>query len=287
MKENIYSLRPLVSIITPNFNGMRFIPRVIECVLLQGYPVEHIIVDDCSTDGSWEFLQKLLEDYPWLKCIRLEENSGPIVARNRAIDSAKGRFLAFLDVDDFWLPHKLQTQIEFMLSNKCSLSFSDYRFVSEDGKLIGRRIQGFREIGWNLHHMTRYLGCLTIVLDRDRNPEFRFPNVSAAIRAEDFLAWSQWIQRFGPALRCPFDLARYSIVDHSRSSDKVKASSSVWHVYRDIENNPLFKAFFYFFAYASGVFWKRYWYRPFMKRAEVDQDCEWSLLSETEAKRVV
>lgn len=279
------SKRPLVSIITPNFNGERFIRRVVESVRQQNYHAEHIIVDDCSTDRSWELLEILSREYTWLNPVRLEKNSGPVVARNRAIEIAQGRFLAFLDVDDFWLPHKLQTQIDFMLKSDCGLSFSDYRFVTEDGVKIGRRLQGFNRIGWHLHHMTRYLGCLTMVLDRTRNPDFKFPNVSAAVRAEDFLAWSQWIQQFGSVLRCPHDLARYAVVENSRSSSKIKASSSVWQVYREIENIPLFPAFFYFLAYAASVFCKRYWNRPFMKRTDVDQDYEWSLLSETEGRR--
>jgi teichuronic acid biosynthesis glycosyltransferase TuaG len=277
-------LRPLVSIITPNFNGERFIRRCIQSASLQHLSIEHIIVDDCSTDGSWALLQELSLEYPWLKPVRLEQNAGPVVARNRALELAQGRFLAFLDVDDFWLPHKLQKQIDFMLSNGCVLSFSDYRFVSEDGRSIGRRLQGFDQINWHLHHMTRYLGCLTIILDRDKYPDFRIPEIRPATRAEDFLAWSQCIQRFGPALRCPHDLARYAVVPNSRSAAK-KGSISVWRLYRHLERIPLHLAAFYFFAYAAGVFWKRYWNRPFMKRAEVDQDFEWSLLPETEARR--
>jgi len=279
------SAQPLVSIITPNFNGARFIRRLVESVRQQNYPLEHIIVDDGSTDCSWALLKKLARQYSWLKAVRLEINSGPSVARNRAIELAQGRFLAFLDTDDFWLPNKLKIQIEFMLNNECALSFTDYRFISEDGKIIGRRIQGFDQIGWRLHHMTRYLGCLTIVLDREKYPEFKFPNVSASIRAEDFLAWSLLIQRFGMALRCPYDLARYTIVDNSRSSSKIKASSSVWEVYRDIENITIVSAIFYFVSYASCVLWKRYWNRPFIKRAKVDKDYKWSLLPEVEAKR--
>lgn len=279
-----FSARPLVSIITPNFNGERFIHRVVECVRRQNYPVEHIIVDDCSSDGSWALLEKMSHDYPWLKPVRLEQNSGPVVARNRAIELAQGRFLAFLDVDDFWLPHKLQTQVDFMLNKNCVLSFSDYRFVSEDGRKIGRRLQGLGQIGWHLHHMTRYLGCLTIVLDRDKYPDFRIREICPATRAEDFLAWSQCIQRFGPALRCSHDLARYAVVPNSRSAAK-KGSISVWRLYRHLERIPMHLAVFYFFAYATGVFWKRYWNRPFMERTEVDQDCEWSLLPETETRR--
>ena len=143
---------PKISVITPTHNGAQYLRQALDSVLGQSFQdFEHIIVDDCSTDGSWDLLQKLGGDYPWLKPVRLEQNAGPIVARNRAIEMAQGRFLAFLDVDDFWLPHKLKKQIEFMLSNGCALSFSDYRFVSEDGKRIGRRLQGFNKIGWNLY----------------------------------------------------------------------------------------------------------------------------------------
>jgi teichuronic acid biosynthesis glycosyltransferase TuaG len=282
--HDLSSSRPLVSIITANFNGERFIRRVVESVCQQNYPVEHIIVDDCSTDGSWALLRKLSQNYPWLKSIRLEKNAGPVGARNRAIELAQGRFLAFLDVDDFWLPQKLQTQVEFMLSRSCVLSFSDYRFVSEDGKLIGRRLKGFEQIGWHLHHMTRYLGCLTIMLDRADYPEFRIPDIHPATRAEDFLAWSKCIKRFGPALRCPHDLARYAVVPNSRSAAK-KGSISVWHLYRHLEHIPLHLAAFYFSAYAVGVFWKRNWNRPFMKRSEVDQGYSWSLVHVAAAKR--
>jgi hypothetical protein len=171
-----------------------------------------------------------------------------------------------------------------MQKKDCILSFSDYRFVSENGRFIGRQLRGFNQIGWHLHHMTRYLGCLTIVLDREKNSDFRIPKIQPATRAEDFLAWSQCIQRFGPALRCPHDLARYAVVPNSRSAAK-KGSISVWRLYRYLEKIPLHWTIFYFFTYATGVFWKRYWNQPFMNRADVDQDFEWSLLPGSETAR--
>lgn len=276
----IPDIRPVVSVITPNYNGERFIRRIVESVSLQNFSLEHIIVDDCSTDGSWELLEKLSKNYSWLRVVRLEKNAGPVVARNLAINLAEGRFLAFLDVDDLWLPNKLQTQVEFMLSKDCALSFSDYRFISEDGRKIGRRLKGYDHIGWHLHHATRYLGCLTIVLDRQKYPDFKFQNISPAFRAEDFLAWSDCIQRHGAALRCPYDLARYSIVNYSRSSDKKQAAASVWKLYRKVESIPIIYALFYFIFYVLTALWKNYRYRPFMKRAEVDRQHEWSLLSD-------
>jgi teichuronic acid biosynthesis glycosyltransferase TuaG len=269
---------PLVSVITPNFNCYRFLPRLIECVRRQNFPLEHIVVDDCSTDGGWELLLELSRLHSWLKPVRLDKNSGPVVARNKAIELARGQFLAFLDVDDLWLSQKLNTQVQFMMENGCALSFTDYRFASEDGFKIGHRLRGFSQIGWRLHHMTRYLGCLTVIVDRNRVPDFFFPDLQTAKRAEDFLAWSQCINEHGPALRCPHDLARYSIVQNSRSSVTRSSVLSVWRLYRDVEGIALIPAGIYFLVFAFGVVWKRLRYRPFLDRGVVDADYEWSLL---------
>lgn len=267
-----------VSVITPNFNGERFLRRVIESVRLQNYPLEHIIVDDCSTDNSWDLLIQLAADYSWLKPVRLDKNSGPVEARNKAIEIAQGRFIAFLDVDDFWLSHKLSTHVNFMIEKNCAFSFSDYRFVSEDGKKIGRRLKGFDRVGWHLHHMTRYLGCLTIIIDISKIPNFRFKNISPAYRAEDFLAWSYCISTAGPALRCPHDLSRYSVVKNSRSSNAIKSSISVWKLYRYIERISFTSSALYFFIYSSVVIWKRYWFRPYIDRFIIDLEDDWSIL---------
>lgn len=270
---------PLVSVITPNFNGERFIPRLLESVRRQDLVLEHIIVDDRSTDGSWELLKALKSDYPWLRIHRLAQNSGPIIARNQAISMARGRYLAFLDIDDLWLPHKLTTQINFMRSEKCPWSFSDYRFMSEDGRWIGRCLKGPKSVGWKTHHSTRYLGCLTIILDRVYMPDFRVPDIAPGVRAEDFLAWSQCIRKAGPAARCPHDLARYSVVTNSRSSKKFKAIKSVWSVYREIEKIPFITALIYFSIYAVGGVWKQFWYQPRMLREKVDRGFAWSIIA--------
>ncbi|MEQ9107796.1 MAG: glycosyltransferase family 2 protein [Limnobacter sp.] len=270
---------PTVSVITPNYNGGSFIQRVVESVQQQHFSLEHIVVDDCSTDNSWAILQELGCAYPWLKAVRLDKNSGPVVARNKAIEMASGRFLALLDVDDFWLPNKLKTQVRFMQDNDCGLSFSDYRFVSEDGRKIGRRLEGFHKVGWHLHHMTRYLGCLTMVVDRNHFPDFKFPNVASYYKAEDFIAWSRCMSVSGrPALRCPHDLARYSVVNNSRSSDYKSAALSVWKLYRDIEKIGLLLSSVYFFSYSVNAAWKRLRCKPILDRSTIDEDYSWSLL---------
>jgi teichuronic acid biosynthesis glycosyltransferase TuaG len=262
---------PVVSIITPVFNAARFLPRLFESVKSQhGVAFEHILVNDCSTDNSLEILESYAGANPFVSIISMELNKGPVVARNLAIRSARGRYLAFLDADDYWLPNKLFVQTQFMEQSGAALSFSDYRCISEDGAYIGRRIQGPSSVGWSLHHMTRYLGCLTIMINRNRCPDFEFPDISPSIRAEDFLAWARVIAREGPALRCKHDLARYSVVRFSRSSGSIRAARSVWLLYRLVEGLSFFRASIYFGIYAVFTSIKRAWFKPRWNASQVD-----------------
>jgi len=264
---------PLVSVITPAFNASRFLPRLIKCVQEQvGVDYEHIVIDDCSSDDTLVVLKALSLNDHRINIIQLNSNRGVVEARNAGISQAKGRFLAFLDADDIWMPGKLKIQSQFMLDKGIALSFSDYRFISEDGDKVGLLLKGFNRIGWSLHHTTRYLGCLTIMLDRERCTDFTFGDVSPEYRAEDFLAWSKIIKEVGPAVRCPFDLARYAVVINSRSRSGSRAAKSVWRLYRDVEKIPILTSFVYFFLYITFSTVKRIYCRPFLARGVIDDN---------------
>jgi teichuronic acid biosynthesis glycosyltransferase TuaG len=215
---------------------------------------------------------ELSKKYCWIKPIRLQKNSGPVVARNIAISNARGKYLSFIDVDDYWLPEKLSIHIGFMEKNYAAISFSDCRYISEDGKLIGRRFSGVNKVGIHMHFMTRYIGCLTVIVNRHICEDFYFPDIHPSVRAEDFLAWLQVIRAHGPAIRCPHDLARYSVVMNSRSSDPIQASLSVWKLYRYSLNLPIISAGVYFGFYAIFVIYKRFYFKPRFKSLEVDSN---------------
>ena len=254
---------PLISIVTPVFNAARFLPRMIRSVQNQTEKnYEHIVVDDCSTDGGLAIIEAFAAQDQRIKIVKLPRNQGVIAARNAAIGLARGRYLAFLDADDLWLPEKLEIQSRHMMLNNIVLSYTDYRFISECGDKVGRLLRTPNRIGWHWHHMTRYLGCLTIMLDREKCPCFSFGEVSSKFRAEDFLAWSCVIQKHGPATRCPGDLARYAIVKNSRSSNGIVASLTVWQLYRKVENINLCMAGVYFASYILFSTAKRQYCKP-------------------------
>jgi glycosyltransferase involved in cell wall biosynthesis len=107
---------PLVSVIIPCFNAIHFIRETIASVYVQGHrPLEVIVVDDGSTDGSWELLQRLQAgEFPDLVvlCHPGRENRGETIARALALGRASGEFIAVLDADDLFRPGKLDRQLE-------------------------------------------------------------------------------------------------------------------------------------------------------------------------------
>lgn len=102
---------PAVSVVIPTYNRVATLPRALESVLRQTFQdIEVIVVDDCSTDGSWDYLQSVRD--PRLRIVRHEANRGGGAARNSGIALARAGLVAFQDSDDEWLVTKLARQME-------------------------------------------------------------------------------------------------------------------------------------------------------------------------------
>jgi len=115
---------PLVSVIMSVKNGMPYLPETIDSVLAQSYSRwEMIIVDDGSTDNTWQVLQQYRD--PRIKCVK-QENTGVATAKNRAVQQSKGKYLAILDGDDLWLPQKLEQQVDFLEKNEDYVAVGGY-----------------------------------------------------------------------------------------------------------------------------------------------------------------
>lgn len=157
----------LVSIIMPSYNTAKFISETIDSVLTQTYTNwELIIVDDCSTDNTDEVVKSFLSD-DRIKYIKNEKNSGAAFSRNRALCEAKGKWIAFLDSDDLWLPEKLEKQIAFMEKNDYRFSYTNYIEIDETANPNGRSVTGPKKV--TRHGMYNYcwMGCLTVMYDAE------------------------------------------------------------------------------------------------------------------------
>ena len=238
----------LISVITPAYNAAKFIGETIDSVIEQTYlNWEMIIVDDCSTDETVTIVKQYAKTDPRIRLIQLEENSGSAIARNTAMDHAKGDYIAFLDSDDLWYPDKLAKQLKFMQANNIAFSFTKYIRMREDGTLTGAVTKAPHTVEYEQLMKHCVIGCLTVMLDRRKIGHLRMVNIRTR---QDYVYWLHITKRGIPAYGLPEVLAKYRLVEGSISSNKWKAAKKNWYVYRHIEKQSLLRSIWYFTNYA-------------------------------------
>ena len=124
---------PLVSVIIPCYNSVRYLAETIESVLAQTYPrVEIILVDDGSTDGTAEIAQGYPVSYVY------QDNRGISAARNTGFLHSKGKYVLFLDHDDRLLPKGVEAGVKLLeLHPECAIAVGEHKFIGPDGTEIG------------------------------------------------------------------------------------------------------------------------------------------------------
>ncbi|WP_045398736.1 glycosyltransferase family 2 protein [Vibrio hyugaensis] len=237
----------LVSIITPSFNCQNTIKKTIKSVMNQTYQNwEMIIVDDCSTDGSLEIIERFISNEPRIKLIRSSWNGGAAVARNTGISIAKGRFIAFLDSDDLWHETKLEKQIQFMLDNNVELSYTPYNRYHANGTLLGAFFPKSK-LTYKDILKSNSIGCLTAIYDTQRIGKVFMPNIS---KRQDMGLWLRILKQVEYAHCYNEVLADYlAVQENSVSSNKLTAAKFQWRLYREVEKLDLKTSLYNFVNY--------------------------------------
>ncbi|WP_445490703.1 teichuronic acid biosynthesis protein TuaG [Niallia sp. 03133] len=245
----------LVSIIMPSYNSRKYIQESIHSVLQQTYKNwELIIVDDCSSDGSQVLLQELEKEDKRIQVFYEKENGGAAVARNKALQQAKGRFVAFLDSDDRWKPNKLAVQIAFMKQNQYTFTFTAYEYMSEEAALLGKIVYAPKEVTYQDMLKNTIVGCLTVVIDQKKTGPFQMPDIRTR---QDLATWLSILKKGYRAYGINEVLAEYRVGNISISGNKWRAAQKTWYVYRQVENLNLIKATWCFSHYAFHAVRKR------------------------------
>ncbi|MDA0890506.1 MAG: glycosyltransferase family 2 protein [Bacteroidetes bacterium] len=248
-------MNSLVSIITPCYNSSKFIEDCINSVLAQTYTNwEMIIVDDFSTDNSKEKITVLSENDTRIKTIFLDKNIGAAKARNIAISKAKGKYIAFLDSDDLWTPTKLEDQIYFMQEKNIAFSYTTYQSISEDGNKLFSVVKATSIMTYSSYLKNTIIGCLTVVIDREKTGNFEMPNIRSS---HDMALWLLIMKRGFPGYGLDENLAKYRFVSNSNTSSKLRAAKDVWKVYREIEKLSFFYSTWCFLNYTFNAIKKR------------------------------
>lgn len=243
----------LVSIITPSYNSLKFIAQTIESVISQTYQnLEMIVIDDNSPDKANEIIEEYCKKDSRIKLIKLEKNIGPANARNEGIKQARGKYIAFLDSDDIWLPTKLEKQIKFMQDNNLAITCSSYHTIDEVGRKIDTRVvkESFSYIDML---KSNQIGNLTGIYDCEKLGKIYMDNVGH----EDYTLWLKVMKKVEKTKAMIEPLAEYRILSNSVSANKLKVLKWQWNIYRNIVRLDVFRSIYYFIWYVYYALKKR------------------------------
>lgn len=196
----------LVSIITPTRNCACFICETIRSVQAQTYQNwEMIIWDDCSTDNTREMITAYIVADSRIKYECNPQNSGAAITRNNALRRAQGKWIAFLDSDDLWLPEKLEKQVAFMAKNDYAFSYHEYTEISEDGKELGVHVSGIKKVNAFDMYACCWPGCLSVMYDREKIGLIQINDIR---KNNDTAMWLKVVKK-SPCYLLKESLARY------------------------------------------------------------------------------
>lgn len=232
-----------ISIVTPCYNAKDTISQTIESVLAQSFSDwKMIIVDDCSSDGTADIIKSYITRDSRISYFKTAHPSGsPSLPRNIGLENAKGKYIAFLDSDDMWLPDKLEKQMKFIEENDYEFVYSNYEKISYSGNRTGRIVtMPKKSTFWDVLE-TCTIPCLTAVISSNRIGNHRFKSIPK----EDFAFWLEILKEGVIAYNQGEVLALYRVQQKSRSSNKFKMIKNQWFVLRQIEGvKPLIAVFF-------------------------------------------
>ena len=241
----------MISIVVPVYNAAPYIENTVQMVLQQTYQdFELILVDDCSTDNSVALLEELLEQRKdvRLRLVKKERNQGAAAARNTGLDMASGRYIAFLEADDVWLPHRLEAGLRFMEEKKAGFVFSAYEFGDEQARGTGKIVHVPEKLTYRKALSRTVVFTTTTLFDTTLVPKelLRMPTVPS----EDTATWWQILRNGHVAYGLDQVLAIYRRPAKSLSSNKLVALQRIWNLYRKQEKLGLFSSAFYFCFWA-------------------------------------
>lgn len=240
---------PTVSIVMPAFNSGRYVLYAVQSVQAQTLrDWELLVVDGGSRDNTVDIVRGLAANDPRIVLLPNPDDQGPAHARSVGIRAARGKFVAFLDADDMWLPHKLEAQVDFMQKGQLRFTYTRYRLMSANGFSVGCVVPMRNRFDFAAILRHRGIGALTVMLDR----ELLTDDVITTWRragGEDSLWWFLILRKGETAHLLDEDLARYRNTAGSLSKNQLLTLRTVWGMYRTELSLPLHRAGWDYLSY--------------------------------------
>ena len=246
--ENKYC-NDLISVIIPVFNAAKYLEKTLRSVLMQTTgKFEVVLVDDCSKDESAEIIHRFQTENPGIFIYHLQEkNMGAAVARNTALEIAKGRYVAFLDSDDVWKPEKSEKQLLLMKEKDSAFSFTAIEMIDESGALKKAKRKVKEKVDYKFLLHNTMIPTSSVMIDRSKKGDFKMPLRRSG---QDYATWLQLLRDGTVAFGINEALVQYRVSGNSLSSNKFKSIKQVWEIQTQDEKINKFSAFFHVIAFA-------------------------------------
>lgn len=244
-------MEELVSIIVPVYNAERFIKETMDCVMAQTCPQwELLLVEDGSSDRTVSVIEDYIREKgeKRIRLIRQPENLGAARARNRGLKEASGRYVAYLDADDLWVPEKLERELAFMRDRNAAFAFTGYEFVNEDGRSTGKVVRVPETLNYRQALKNTTIFTTTVMFDTDKihRELLEMP----VMKSEDTALWWKILRNGYTAYGLDENLVKYRRAGRSLSSNKLEAVRRIWNLYRKAEGMGVVSSAWHFCFWA-------------------------------------
>ena len=244
----------LVSVVMPAYNCAASIGDSIESVLCQDVPLELIVVNDRSPDDLDAAMAKYLTDER-VVYVTNRVNMGAAMSRNCAMEMARGKYIAFLDSDDIWLPGKLKKQVELLEQSGNVLCCTARSLMTPEGVDDGRILPVAEVISYEDLLRHNCIACSSVLIRTEAAREFPMGHEDSH---EDYIMWLQVLRKYGDARGINEPLLRYRLSNTGKSGSKLHSAKMTFMVYRYM-GFSLPKSLLCFASYAiNGV--KKYYF---------------------------
>lgn len=220
-----------VSIVMPAYNAEKYINYAVNSVLRQSYEnYELIIVDDCSTDGTYKIMEEKAAEDSRIRIFKNKENSGVSKTRNYAVRVARGKWIAFLDSDDMWAEDKLEKQMELMRKNpEAVLSYTASAFTNENNQMFDYILPVCEKIDYKTLLKKNLISCSSVIVKKDVIAEEKMQGDNMH---EDYSAWLNIVKKYGYAVGINEPLLIYRLSQNSKSGNRLKSARMSYNSYR-------------------------------------------------------
>ena len=212
------------------------------------------MINDCSPENVDEVMEQY-EDNPKVVYLKNIQNQGAAESRNRGVAQARGRYIAYLDADDYWMEGKLSKQLAVLEKTGDVLCATARKLIHPNGEPVGRTIPVPETITYRTLLKHNCICCSSVVIRKEAALEF--PMRHAQDSHEDYILWLEVLRKYGTARGINEPLLCYTASNQGKSGSKLNSAAMTWRVYRHMGFGPV-KSVLCFCSYALHGVWKHY-----------------------------